>query len=81
MDVANFAFWHVWEGWQSAIWFGLGCGVMTILGQRFLVKKTWRDAIIVGLLSAIFCGLLILAMDYHRFMKIWEDVIINGNIS
>jgi len=79
-DLANYAFWHIWEAWQYPMWLGISMGLGSIVGNRFLYKNNWKYSMFVGIFMAIFVGGILLLLEYHRFMKIWEEVIINGNI-
>ena len=78
-ELGKFAFWHIWEGWQFALWFGIGSGFGALLGNRFLYKKSWKHSIFLGICMAICVGGIMLLIDYHRFLKIWEDVMVHGN--
>jgi hypothetical protein len=78
-ELGKFAFWHIWEGWQFALWLGIGSGMGSLFGHHFLYKKSWKHSIFSALFMAIFVGGIMLLIDYYRFLSIWEDVMINGN--
>jgi len=79
IELANYAFWHVWQAWQYPMWLGISMGLGSIVGNRFLFKKPWNYSIFNGIFMMVFVGGVMLLIEHHRFIKIWTDVIINGN--
>ena len=78
-DLMNYAYWHIWGSCDFALFLGLGvaCG----LGIQFLYfKYNWRLTLKGMVGGFLLTTILYLIYDYIRFIIIWTDIVINGNV-
>jgi len=76
----NHMFWLLWD-WGYALALGFGAATGNILYIKLFSKeKGWKKSIVVGILCIVVTMALILCLDYIRFVHIWKDVVINGNV-
>lgn len=80
-EIMNYVYWHTYFDWLSPLFLGLGITAGDTFANFMRHKKfDWKRMVFFALVATAIVFVLITVVEYIRFVYIWKDIMIEGNL-